>query len=68
MEKRIVKPYSFLSEEDPTDEQLEELMLCVLEDVKARHTEAQDRYKKKHEEEIEESKLFWHQKTKKNED
>lgn len=37
--------YTFLSDEEPTDEQLQELMEAALEDVKARAAEANAKFK-----------------------
>jgi hypothetical protein len=39
------KSYSFLSDEEPTDEQLEGLMQAVLVDVKERAAKADEKFK-----------------------
>lgn len=39
------KPYTFLSDEEPTDEQLQELMEAALVDVKSRAAAANAKFK-----------------------
>jgi hypothetical protein len=67
MPDKPLKPYSLLSDEEPTDVQLEELMRCVLEDVKARAAAADEKYKKMQEEEYGKIRLLRQQKSASNE-
>jgi hypothetical protein len=53
------KSYSFLSDEEPTDEQLEELMEAVLVDVKERAAKADEKFKVLQKQIIENAKKEW---------
>ena len=41
----MIDLYRFISDNEPTKEQLDELMLAVLDDVKKRATKAEEKYK-----------------------
>ena len=53
------KSYSFLSDEEPTDEQLEGLMQAVLVDVKERAAKADEKFKALQKQIIENDKKVW---------
>jgi hypothetical protein len=53
------KSYSFLSDEEPTDEQLEELMQAVLVDVKERAAKADEKFKALQKQLIENAQRDW---------
>ncbi len=54
-------PYSFLSDEEPTDEQLQELMEAALIDVKARAAAADAKFKALQAQQIKEAFERFHQ-------
>jgi hypothetical protein len=60
------KSYSFLSDLEPTDEQLEELMQAVLEDVKERATKADIKFKAMQKQQLENTLKEWELKKSKN--
>lgn len=49
------KPYNFISDSEPTDEQLSELMQNVLEDVKQRAAKAKEAFEKLQKQQIKEA-------------
>jgi hypothetical protein len=53
------KSYSFLSDAEPTDEQLEGLMQAVLQDVKERAAKADLKFKALQKQQIEQDKKEW---------
>ena len=61
------KSYSFLSDTEPTDEQLEALMLAVLEDVKERAAKAEAKFKALQAQGLAQAQAIWDKKEKKNE-
>lgn len=58
--------YTFNSDEEPTDEQLEGLMMAVLEDVKERAANADARFKALQAQQIKEDQQKWDMKYTKN--
>ena len=58
--------YRFLSNEEPTDEQLEGLMTAAAEEVKKRADAANAKYRKMHEQQTKEMQAAWQQKQSKN--
>jgi hypothetical protein len=60
------KSYSFLSDLEPTDEQLEELMQAVLEDVKERAAKADIKFKAMQKQQLEDTLKEWELKKRKN--
>jgi hypothetical protein len=60
------KSYSFLSDEEPTDEQLEGLMQAVLVDVKERAAKADEKFKAFQKQQLEETLKMWELKQRKN--
>ena len=54
------KSYRFISEIEPTDEQLEGLMLAVLRDVKERATMAEEKFKNFQIQQIKTAFEEWH--------
>ncbi|MBK7226611.1 MAG: hypothetical protein IPH96_14835 [Saprospiraceae bacterium] len=60
------KSYSFLSDTEPTKEQLDDLMLAVLEDVKERAAKAEAKYKALQATALEQAQEMWQKKLKKN--
>jgi hypothetical protein len=60
------KSYSFLSDLEPTDEQLEELMQAVLEDVKERAAKADIKFKAMQKQQLEDTLKEWELKKSKN--
>jgi hypothetical protein len=59
------KSYSFMSDAEPTKEQLEELMLAVLADVKERAAKAEAKFKAMQALELKLALEAWQQKQKK---
>jgi arsenate reductase-like glutaredoxin family protein len=51
--------YSFLSDEEPTDEQLEALMQAVSEDVKERAAKADEKFKAMLKQQLEQTQKEW---------
>lgn len=51
--------YSFLSDEEPTDEQLEALMQAVLEDVKERAAKADEKFRAMQKQQLEQTMKDW---------
>lgn len=60
------KTYRFTSDTEPTKEQLDELMLAVLEDVKERASKAEAKFKALQAQAFEQVQEVWQQKQKKN--
>jgi ribosomal protein L12E/L44/L45/RPP1/RPP2 len=60
------KSYSFLSDEEPTDEQLEELMQAVLVDVKDRAAKADEKFKALQKQQLSDTLKKWELKEKSN--
>jgi hypothetical protein len=60
------KPYSFLSDTEPTKEQLDELMLAVLVDVKERAAKAEVKFKALQVQALEQAQEIWKKKQQKN--
>lgn len=60
------KSYSFLSDTEPTKEQLDNLMLAVLADVKERAAKAEAKFKVLQIQALEQVQEMWRQKQKKN--
>ena len=58
--------YSFNSDAEPTDEQLEALMACVLEDVKERAAKADAQFKALQAQQIQKDQQNWDLKYTKN--
>ena len=58
--------YSFNSDAEPTDEQLEALMACVLEDVKERAAKADAQFKALQAQQIQKDQQNWELKYVKN--
>ena len=58
--------YSFLSDAEPTKEQLDDLMLAVMEDVKERAAKAEAQYKALQATALEQAQEMWQKKLKKN--
>jgi hypothetical protein len=58
------KSYSFLSDAEPTKEQLDELMLAVLVDVKERAAKAEAKFKALQAQTLEQAQEMWLQKQK----
>ncbi len=54
--------YRFLSNEEPTDEQLEGLMTAAAEEAKKRADAANAKYRQMHEQQTQEMKAAWQQK------
>jgi hypothetical protein len=63
--KEMDKSYSFMSDAEPTKEQLEELMLSVLEDVKERAAKAEAKFKDLQAQDLKQALEAWQQKQKK---
>jgi hypothetical protein len=59
------KPYSFLSDTEPTKEQLDELMLAVLVDVKERAAKAEVKFKALQVQALEQAQEIWRKKQQK---
>lgn len=59
------KSYSFLLDIEPSKEQLDELMLAVLEDVKERATKADAKFKAIQAQALQQAQEIWQQKQKK---
>lgn len=53
------KSYSFISDLEPTEEQLEELMEAVLQDVKERAAKADEKFKALQEQQIKTTLQEW---------
>lgn len=51
----MLTPYSFMSDEEPTDEELQELMAAALVDVKARAEAANAKFKALQKQQIEDA-------------
>lgn len=60
------KSYRFNSDAEPTKEQLDELMLAVLADVKERAAKAEAKFKALQAHALEQAQEIWRQKQKKN--
>ena len=60
------KSYSFLSDDEPTEEQLEGLMLAVLEDVKDRAAKADEKFKAMQKQQLEDTLKYWELKKRNN--
>ena len=60
------KSYSFISDVEPTKEQLDELMLAVSEDVKERALKAEEKFKTMQAQALEQALEIWQQKRKSN--
>ena len=60
------KSYRFMSDVEPTKEQLDELMLAVLADVKERAAKAEAKFKALQAQALEQAQEIWQQKQKKN--
>lgn len=60
------KTYRFQSDIEPTKEQLDELMLVVLEEVKARAAKAESKFKALQAQALAQAQEIWQQKQEKN--
>ena len=58
------KSYRFISDVEPTKEQLDELMLAVSEDVKERALKAEEKFKTMQAQALEQALEIWQQKRK----
>jgi hypothetical protein len=58
----MLNSYHFMSNQEPTKEQLDELMFLVSEEVKKRASKAEKKYKMVQEKAFTEAKKIWEQK------
>lgn len=59
----MTKHYSFSSDKEPTEKQLEQLMLDVLQDVKERAAKAEEKFKTLHAQKVQQTLEHWRLKT-----
>ena len=55
----MTKHYSFSSDKEPTEKQLERLMLDVLQDVKERAAKAEEKFKAMHAQKVKQTLEQW---------
>ena len=55
----MTKHYSFSSDKEPTEKQLEQLMLDVLKDVKERAAKAEEKFKALHMQKVQQTREQW---------
>jgi arsenate reductase-like glutaredoxin family protein len=62
----MTQPYTFISDTEPTKEQLDELMLAVSEEVKERAAKADAKFKALQKQALQQTQEIWQQKQGKN--